>query len=130
MMHRRPFSGVAIVALAIVVMCGCSRSKQAATAPSSTASSSPPAAVAASASPAQGDAENGRRVFAENCSMCHGSTGAEGGVGPSLRGENERKNYDATIAWIKNPQPPMPKLYPSPLSEKAVDDVAAYVQKL
>jgi mono/diheme cytochrome c family protein len=62
--------------------------------------------------------------------VCHGSTGVEGGVGPSLRGENKRKNYDATIAWIKNPQPPMPKLYPSPLSEKAVDDVAAYVQKL
>jgi alcohol dehydrogenase (cytochrome c) len=77
-----------------------------------------------------GDADRGRVVFAANCSVCHGVNGVEGGVGPSLRGEHNRKNYDATIAWIKHPQPPMPKLYPVPLSERDVDDVAAFVQKL
>jgi alcohol dehydrogenase (cytochrome c) len=89
------------------------------------ASPSPHSSVAA-----VGDADRGRVVFAANCSVCHGVNGVEGGVGPSLRGEHNRKNYDATIAWIKHPQPPMPKLYPVPLSERDVDDVAAFVQKL
>jgi mono/diheme cytochrome c family protein len=77
-----------------------------------------------------GDAEAGKEIFATNCGTCHGTTGEEGGVGPSLRGENQRKNYDQTIVWIKDPAPPMPKLYPKFLSETEVDDVAAYVQKL
>jgi ubiquinol-cytochrome c reductase cytochrome c subunit len=77
-----------------------------------------------------GSVADGRRIFSENCATCHGQTGTEGGVGPSLRGERQRKNYDATIVWIKNPLPPMPTLYPSILSETEVDDVAAYVQSL
>ena len=60
----------------------------------------------------------------------HGATGVEGGVGPSLHNEHERKNDDATIAWIENPAPPMPKLYPSVLTQAEVLDVAAYVQSL
>jgi len=47
-----------------------------------------------------------------------------------LHGEKARKNTAAAIAWIKNPQPPMPKLYPGTLSEKDVTDVAAYVESL
>jgi mono/diheme cytochrome c family protein len=31
---------------------------------------------------------------------------------------------------IENPDPPMPKLYPSVLSEQDVDDIAAYVKTL
>lgn len=77
-----------------------------------------------------GDAAHGKQIFAANCASCHGATGTEGGVGPSLKGEKSRKNYQQAIAWIKNPQPPMPKLYPSPLSEKDVDDVAAFVETL
>jgi hypothetical protein len=34
------------------------------------------------------------------------------------------------VTWIEQPDPPMPKLYPAPLSERDVDDVAAYVQSL
>ena len=81
-------------------------------------------------STAQGDPAKGKQVFAANCASCHGATGTEGGVGPSLKNEKSRKNYDQTVAWIKNPQPPMPKLFPSPLSEADVDNVAAYVQTL
>lgn len=51
-------------------------------------------------------------------------------MGPNLHGEKKRKDYQRTIAWIKNPQPPMSKLYPSPLSDQDVADVAAYVQSL
>jgi ubiquinol-cytochrome c reductase cytochrome c subunit len=80
-----------------------------------------------SASTAMGDATAGKKIFTANCSTCHGATGAEGGVGPSLKNETKRKNYAQIVAWIKNPKPPMPKLYPSPLSAKDVNNVAAYV---
>ncbi len=69
-------------------------------------------------------------MFATNCAVCHGASGKQGGVGPSLAYERGRKNDAATISWIKNPAPPMPKLYPSPLSAQDVVDVAAYVQSL
>lgn len=80
--------------------------------------------------PVTADAKHGKEIFMSNCTSCHGATGTEGGVGPSLKNEKSRKNTDKTIAWIKNPQPPMPKLWPSPLSDKDVADVAAFVQSL
>ena len=75
-------------------------------------------------------ATDGKLVFAQNCASCHGSTGIEGGVGPSLRGERKRKTLDELIAWIKDPTPPMPRLYPATLSEQDVRNVAAYVESL
>jgi mono/diheme cytochrome c family protein len=79
--------------------------------------------------PAPGDPVHGKEIFAANCASCHGAN-AEGAVGPNLHGEKSRKDYLQTIAWIKNPDPPMAKLYPSPLSDSDVADVAAYVQSL
>lgn len=84
------------------------------------------AAVAGNAA-TTGNAQAGKKIFAANCSACHGATGAEGGVGPSLKNELQRKDMAHIVAWIKNPQPPMPKLYPSPLSATDVNNVAAYV---
>jgi ubiquinol-cytochrome c reductase cytochrome c subunit len=72
----------------------------------------------------------GHEIFAANCAACHGATGREGGAGPSLAGERTRKDLAATIAFIENPTPPMPKLYPSPLSAADVRAVATYVQSL
>ena len=66
-------------------------------------------------------------IFAQNCARCHG---AEGGIGPALKNEKSRKNYAQTVAWIRDPQPPMPKLYPDTLGANDVADVAAYVQSL
>lgn len=77
-----------------------------------------------------GNGSRGAEVFRANCAVCHTATGAAAGVGPSLEHEKQRKNYDQTVAWIESPDPPMPKLYPAPLSEKDVEDVAAYVQSL
>jgi mono/diheme cytochrome c family protein len=77
-----------------------------------------------------GNVARGADVFRANCAVCHIATGAAGGVGPSLEHEKQRKNYEQTLAWIMQPDPPMPKLYPASLSEKDVDDVAAYVQSL
>lgn len=78
-----------------------------------------------------GDRQSGERLFVQRCSGCHGATGVEGGsVGLSLRHESERMDYAATVSWIEDPAPPMPKLYPKPLGASQVRDVAAYVQTL
>jgi mono/diheme cytochrome c family protein len=87
------------------------------------------ASAAAPATSGTGDPVHGHQIFSANCAACHGAN-AQGGVGPSLHGEKSRKDTAAAIAWIKNPKLPMPKLYPSPLSEKDVEDVAAYVESL
>lgn len=84
--------------------------------------------VAQSATPS-GDAARGKTLFAANCAACHGATGG-GGAGPKLQGEKSRKNFAGVVAQIKNPAPPMPKLYPSPLSDKDVNDLAAFVETL
>jgi alcohol dehydrogenase (cytochrome c) len=75
------------------------------------------------------DAAHGKTLYAQTCAGCHGAS-AEGGAGPALTGLNKRMNLEQTIKWLKNPDPPMPKLYPSPLDEQAVTDIAAYVQGL
>jgi ubiquinol-cytochrome c reductase cytochrome c subunit len=133
---KRLFSVLVTCIVAAVVVTGCSKSGSS----DSSASPAPSGPVTDSASTgmkppaesevAMGDAAHGGQLFSQNCSSCHGAGGAGGGIGPKLIGEKSRKNYAATVAWIKNPQPPMPKLYPSPLSEKDVDDAAAYVQSL
>ena len=76
-----------------------------------------------------GASERGAQVFSATCQACHGA-GGTGGIGPALIGERHRKNYEATVAWIRAPAPPMPSLYPSPLSKRDVEDVATYVQSL
>jgi len=73
--------------------------------------------------------ERGKAVFAQYCSACHGQAG-EGGVGPALKGEAAKKNAEQVAAFIKNPKSPMPKLYPAPLSEQDVAEVAAFVDAL
>ncbi|HEV3088472.1 MAG TPA: cytochrome c [Candidatus Elarobacter sp.] len=134
-MQSKPLAFLAAGAIAALIAAGCTKgsdqSSSSSTTTTSTTSSAPAAASSSSAmSTTQGDAAHGKQIFAANCTQCHGQTGTEGGIGPPLKNEKSRKNYAQTIAWIKNPQPPMPKLYPSPLSEKDVDDVAAYVQSL
>jgi mono/diheme cytochrome c family protein len=77
-----------------------------------------------------GDPVRGKLVFNTNCATCHGASGRAGGVGPSLIDENKRQDLQRTIVWIENPDPPMPQLYPSPISEREVEDVAAFVQTI
>ncbi|HEU0197808.1 MAG TPA: PQQ-binding-like beta-propeller repeat protein [Nevskiaceae bacterium] len=74
-------------------------------------------------------AHSGRNLFMMNCAVCHGPNG-EGGQGPKLQGEASRKNLAQVIEQIKNPAPPMPKLFPNPLSEQDVETVAKYVEAL
>lgn len=88
-------------------------------------------AVAVGAGATQGgDKKAGAELFSAYCSSCHGAQGAGGGVGPSLRGESRRMNFETLASWIEDPEPPMPKLYPGQLSRKQTGDIAAYVQTL
>jgi hypothetical protein len=32
------------------------------------------------------------------------------------------------VEWIKDPKPPMPRLYPSPMDDQAVRDIATFVR--
>jgi hypothetical protein len=41
-----------------------------------------------------------------------------------------RTDVAAIAAFVKNPNPPMPKLHPSPLSDDMVQTVSEYVRKL
>ena len=119
-MQIKPFALVAAGALAALLATSCAKNSD-----QSTSTTTTTTAMAA------GDATRGKSIYTQNCAGCHGATGKEVGVGPSLANEKSRKNYAATVAWIKDPKTTkMPKLYPAPLSEKDVEDAAAYVQTL
>jgi alcohol dehydrogenase (cytochrome c) len=85
---------------------------------------------------AEGEANNagpahGRSLFAQFCATCHGMHG-EGGLtsGPNIQISPLIGNKAALVVWIKDPNSPMPKLYPAPLSDSDVDAVAGYVMGL
>ncbi len=125
----------AVLALGAILMAGCSSNKSSENAGGTTATQqasaapAPAASAAAMSHVAPGDAGHGKQIFMQDCSSCHGAHG-EGGIGPALTNESSRKNLAAAIAWIEDPKPPMPKLYPSPLTEKDVTDVATFVESL
>jgi mono/diheme cytochrome c family protein len=133
-MQSKPFAFAAAAALVALSAAGCAKgsdqSSSSTTTTTTSGATSAPAATTGAMSVAPGDAAHGKTIFGARCATCHGAGGEGGGVGPSLKNEKSRKNFDKTVAWIKNPQPPMPKLFPDPLSAKDVDDVAAYVQTL
>jgi mono/diheme cytochrome c family protein len=115
-----PGQSPAIILVALMLAAGCAHETAQTTTSATAASPVPP-----------GDVTRGEAVFRRNCTVCHAANGSVGGgVGPPLAGEKKRRNYDQTVAWIKQPDPPMPKLFPYPLSERDVADVAAYVQSL
>ncbi len=72
----------------------------------------------------------GKTVFEDNCSSCHGAHGTEGGAGPSLKNLKARRSGAAIAAWIKNPAPPMPKMYPSAIGDTDIKHLVIYLQSL
>jgi alcohol dehydrogenase (cytochrome c) len=69
----------------------------------------------------------GRSIYAENCSTCHGVAG-EGATAPALTNVKDRRTFQNTVQWIENPAPPMPQLFPHPLDQQAVRDVANFIR--
>jgi mono/diheme cytochrome c family protein len=68
-------------------------------------------------------------VCARSCVSCHGADGA-GMSAPNIQGIRARRDVISLITWIKKPLPPMPALFPVPLSEQDVRGIAAYVETL
>lgn len=76
------------------------------------------------------NAAHGETVYRATCALCHGPMGqGQAGV-PSLKGVSARYTHEQAVAFILNPAPPMPKLYPDAISAQDVADVAAYVRTL
>jgi len=51
--------------------------------------------------------------------------------GFTLTNIKARMDQEQLVAWIKNPAPPMPKVFPGPLEEEDVQvirDIAAYLE--
>jgi alcohol dehydrogenase (cytochrome c) len=74
-----------------------------------------------------GDAGRGKALYSQTCITCHG---ADGAMMPNYNLKDIKSHKDGpTLAqWIKNPKPPMPRLFPSPFSAQDVEDIAAYVE--
>jgi alcohol dehydrogenase (cytochrome c)/quinohemoprotein ethanol dehydrogenase len=72
------------------------------------------------------DAEAGKEVFAENCSVCHGATGHGGNGGPDLRTMPKAKEQKGAEEQVTNGGGGMPP-FKGTLSEEEIANVAAYV---
>jgi PQQ-dependent dehydrogenase (methanol/ethanol family) len=79
------------------------------------------------------DIGHGRQVFYGMCAGCHGSDGKNISInGHDLTTVKQRMSVEQIVAWIKNPKPPMPKVFPEPLqpSEEAdLRDVATFLHE-
>jgi mono/diheme cytochrome c family protein len=70
----------------------------------------------------------GRRLYSQVCVSCHGPDGNMI-ADHKLSTLKSRKDLKATIAYIKDPKAPMPKLYPDLLKDQDILDVAAYLRE-
>jgi PQQ-dependent dehydrogenase (methanol/ethanol family) len=82
--------------------------------------------AAGNAAPGTPDVAAGRRLYSQVCVTCHGS---EGNLvaGHRLSAAVGRQNRAATIAYVKNPKAPMPKMFPDLLNEQSIIDVTEYL---
>lgn len=82
---------------------------------------------AASAGDVSGKA-NGRRLYNQVCASCHGNDG-NFIADHKLSGLAARLDMETTVAYIKNPKEPMPKMFPDLINEQSVIDVAKFVHE-
>jgi mono/diheme cytochrome c family protein len=75
---------------------------------------------------ATADAAAGKEVFAENCSVCHGSDGLGGSGGPDLTTMPKAKEQAGAEEQVTNGGGGMPA-FAGTLSEEEIANVAAYV---
>jgi alcohol dehydrogenase (cytochrome c) len=71
-------------------------------------------------------ATQGRKVYEQVCSSCHGPNGNLV-AGHELSTLGKRRDRASTLGYIKDPKPPMPKLYPNLLDEQSLRDVTSYI---
>lgn len=74
----------------------------------------------------QPDPEHGHMIYAKSCASCHGPDG-DMISNHKLTSLRARRDYASTIAFIKDPKSPMPKMFPELLSAQDVADLGAYL---
>jgi alcohol dehydrogenase (cytochrome c) len=74
------------------------------------------------------DRKAGLRLYSQVCAACHGPDGSML-ADHKLAGLAARRDMASTLAYLRDPKPPMPKLYPDLLDEQALVDVAAYIHE-
>ena len=85
-------------------------------------------AAAASGPAGAPNLANGRKLYGQICMSCHGPDGNMI-ADHKLQNLRPRKDMAATIAYIKEPKAPMPKLFPDLINEQSVIDVANYLHE-
>jgi PQQ-dependent dehydrogenase (methanol/ethanol family) len=84
--------------------------------------------VAAAGAGANSGKANGRRLYGQVCVSCHGEDG-NFIADRKLSTLASRRDLAATIDYVKEPKPPMPKLFPELLSEQDVVDVSTWIHE-
>jgi alcohol dehydrogenase (cytochrome c) len=88
-----------------------------------------PATAAPATASKSADAARGKQIYLQTCAGCHGSEG-DRIAARELKSLRSRMNAAQLGAFILNPTPPMPKLFPEPRTaddERDIRDVAAFV---
>jgi cytochrome c oxidase cbb3-type subunit 3 len=122
----RRFRLVALVFVAWTLALNAFHVSQAAGQESQTAQA-PPASAAAPAAPV--DLEQGKRLFEQNCSTCHGAD-AGGGDGPNLRGVPARLGDSTVQGIIRRGIPGTAMPGSSTVSDKEAASIVAYLRTL
>jgi mono/diheme cytochrome c family protein len=90
------------------------------------ATTSPPAGSVQDGVAGKPDVGHGHSIYSRICATCHGPEGNRIS-GHDLATVRDRRDLASTVAFIKTPVAPMPKMYPLTLNEQDVVDVAAYL---
>ena len=86
-----------------------------------------PKSLGTVAGPAGGaEVAGGRRIYSQICVACHGPDGNLV-MDHSLSAVVARQGKPATIAYLKSPKLPMPKMYPELLNEQSLTNVTDYL---
>jgi alcohol dehydrogenase (cytochrome c) len=88
-----------------------------------------PTTASPSSASAAPDASRGKQIYLQTCASCHGPDG-DRIAGMGLKSIQSRMNAAQLRAFILDPAPPMPKLFPEPRTvedERDIRDVAAFV---
>lgn len=78
---------------------------------------------------AEPDPENGKQLFADNCSTCHGATGTGGNGGPDLTSIPNAKIEDEVLQQVEKGGGGMPA-FEGVLTPQEIADVTSYVLEL
>ena len=69
---------------------------------------------------------NGRRLYSQVCTACHGTDGNFVDDHP-LGNLAQRMSMEDAMDAIKNPTAPMPVMYPNLINEQSIEDVTRFI---